>query len=443
VATTLRWQPPSGGNRLAAFYVILFEIHRKISIFHLEVKVYPEYYIIHAQDAEIHHSNEHLKVANMAQKKFLQESGVAVFDGNELIVKGALEAGAALITGYPGSPVANVFDVIEANQDYFREKGIKGVIANNENQSASILHGAMSVPGVLAMTVFKSVGTYVALDGLAITNYTIPESGSASICVSGDDPALSSTQVGADSRYTFHSAKIPVLEPSSNQEIKDWIGEAFNLARASQLLVGVIITTNQADGGGTVTLRPNIAPKVNMNDRVTVDTKSIQLRQRVSVPPNSAYLEKDIIDRRMPAFLAALRESGLNRIDPGAERSIGFVTSGNAYNYLRHAGYEMGVDGAFPVLKLGCTWPVEPGILVEFCESVDTVVVIEEKRGFIETQIKEILHDSMQRTRAAHKPGWGKLFPASLQGIPEDGALTPTLLIERIGRLLISLNLPT
>ncbi|MAT38668.1 MAG: hypothetical protein CL946_03590 [Ectothiorhodospiraceae bacterium] len=377
----------------------------------------------------------------MPQKKFTLDSGIAVFDGNELLVKGALEAGVALITGYPGSPVANVFDVIEANQDYFREKGIKGVIANNENQSASLLHGAMSVPGVRAMTVFKSVGTYVALDGLAISNYTIPEEGSASLCVAGDDPALSSTQVGADSRYTFHSAKIPVIEPATNQEIKDWIGTAFDLARDSQLLVGFIITTNQADGGGTVEIKPNIPPIVNMNDKVNVDTKEIKLQQRVSVPPNSAYLEKDIIDRRMPLLIEKVRECGINRIEEGESNRFGLITSGNAYNYLRHAMFEMKIDGQYPILKLGCTYPVDPEIMKTFCSSVEEAVIIEEKRGFVETQIKEILRDAQQEDpTAAFTPVWGKKFPAGLQGIPEEGALAPSILIDRIGKLVLQVT---
>jgi indolepyruvate ferredoxin oxidoreductase len=377
----------------------------------------------------------------MRQNRFTADGGIVVYDGNELLIKGALEAGVALITGYPGSPVANVFDVIEAQQELFRTHGIKGVIANNENQSASILHGAMSVPGVRAMTVFKSVGAYVALDGLAICNYTIPETGSAAICISGDDPALSSTQVGADSRYTFSSAKIPVLEPATNQEIKDWIAIAFDLAERAQLLVGSIITTNQADGGGTVAAHPNRYPAVNMNERTVVDTSSIRLRERVSVPPNSAWLEKDIIDRRMPRFLAELRAAAINRIESGTDQRIGFVTSGNAYNYLQHALLELALTDRFPLLKLGCTWPVDPEIVLRFSDSVDTLVVIEEKRGFIETQIKEILRDAEQDHRAGGGdagrlvPVWGKRFPEPLGGIPEDGGLTPSILIDRVGRL--------
>jgi indolepyruvate ferredoxin oxidoreductase len=369
---------------------------------------------------------------------FTRDHGIAVMDGNEMIIKGALEAGIALITGYPGSPVANVFDVIESHQELFREKGIKGIIANNENQSAALLHGAMSVPGIRAMTVFKSVGAYVALDGLAIANYTIPESGSAAICVAGDDPALSSTQVGADSRYTFHSAKIPVVEPSTNQEIKDWIDAAFRLAEVSQLLVGYIITTNQADGGGTVSLNANRYPTVNMHQKVLVDTSSIRLRERVSVPPNSAWLEGDIIHRRMPAFLAQLRRSGLNVVEDGADHRYSFITSGNAYNYLRHALYELEIDRRFPVLKLGCTYPLDPEMIAAFAEGNDEIIVIEEKRGFIETQVKEILRDAQQQNAGRFVPVWGKAFPLSLAGIPEEGALTPSILIDRIGRLMIA-----
>lgn len=371
------------------------------------------------------------------QSRFTQSSGIAVFDGNELLVKGALEAGAALITGYPGSPVANVFDVIEAEQEMFREKGIKGVIANNENQSASILHGAMSVPGIYAMTIFKSVGAYVALDGLAITNYAIPERGSAAVCVAGDDPALSSTQVGADSRYTFFGAKIPVIEPSTNQEIKDWIKTAFELARDAQLVTGYIITTNQADGGGTVEVRENIYPAINMHEKVTIDTTAIKLNERVSVPPNSAQLEKDIIYRRMPLFLEALRRSGINTVLEGSNRAFGFITSGNAFNYLQHAFLELHCLQVFPILKLGCTYPLDTQCIASFAQSVDEVIIVEEKRGFLESQIKGLLRDLQQEKKLPFINVWGKTFPSGLNGIPEEGGLTPGILIDRIGRLLL------
>ncbi|NOY05907.1 MAG: hypothetical protein GXO82_04645 [Chlorobi bacterium] len=372
------------------------------------------------------------------ENRFTLAEGSEVFEGNELIVKGALEAGVSLFTGYPGSPVAGVFTVLEQISDVLKEYGIKGIIANNENQAASMLHGAMSVPGVRAMAVFKSVGAYVALDGMAIVNYTIPEAGSAALCVAGDDPALSSTQVGADSRYTFFSAKIPVFEPATNQEIKDWIKLALDIAGRSQLLAGMIITTNQADGGGTVIVHPNVKPVISMHHPVMVDTSKIRVRQRVAVPPNSGELERDIIERRMPLFLEVIRESGLNRVEPGPDRRIGFVTSGNTYNYLRHALYELGTDGEFPVLKLGVTYPVDPEVVLAFAANADELFVVEEKRGFIESQVVEILRNARQEGRMESRDVWGKRFPDGLPGIPEAGALNPGILIKRIGNMLLA-----
>ncbi|HOW73330.1 MAG TPA: hypothetical protein PKY77_22245, partial [Phycisphaerae bacterium] len=73
-------------------------------------------------------------MSKTAQSKFLRESGVDVFNGNELLVKGALETegGVHLLTGYPGSPVATFFDVLADLADLLKERGIEGRIANNE-----------------------------------------------------------------------------------------------------------------------------------------------------------------------------------------------------------------------------------------------------------------------------------------------------------------------
>ena len=97
--------------------------------------------------------------------------GRAVLDGNELIVKGALEAGVSLITGYPGSPVADVFSICEAQAPYLRELGTEAQLANNEAQSAAMLNGARQVPGARALAVMKSVGAYVAV---SYTHLTLP-----------------------------------------------------------------------------------------------------------------------------------------------------------------------------------------------------------------------------------------------------------------------------
>ena len=101
--------------------------------------------------------------------RFLKEEGAEVFTGNELLIKGALEAegGTHLLTGYPGSPIAGFFDAMELVAPLFKEKGIRASISNNEALGAAMLNGSQMGP-LRAICAMKSVGLHVAADALAL-----------------------------------------------------------------------------------------------------------------------------------------------------------------------------------------------------------------------------------------------------------------------------------
>src|SRR3954463_4598542 len=103
--------------------------------------------------------------------RFLAESGREIFTGNELLVKGCLETegGVALLTGYPGSPVAGFFDVLGDIAGLLQKKGVRAFQANNEALSVAAVNGSQMMP-CRAITAFKSVGVHVASDALAIGN---------------------------------------------------------------------------------------------------------------------------------------------------------------------------------------------------------------------------------------------------------------------------------
>jgi len=113
-----------------------------------------------------------------------------------------------------------------------------------------------------AIVAMKSVGLHVAADALALGNLAGAHAEGGAIVVIGDDPWSDSTQVPADSRYLCKHLFMPVLEPSSLQELKDWIDLGYKLSREANLYIGYLVTTNQVDGGGTVTVRPNHFPKL-------------------------------------------------------------------------------------------------------------------------------------------------------------------------------------
>src|SRR5204862_5318358 len=147
-----------------------------------------------------------------------------------------LENRVALLTGYPGSPVSDVFDAASAAAPLLKKHGIVAEMANNEALSVARLNGSR-MAGVRAMAVMKSVGLHVASDGLALGNLSEPRNEGGSVVVVGDDPWIDSTQINNDSRFLSQHLHMPVLEPATFQEMKDWVGTAFELSSASDLYV--------------------------------------------------------------------------------------------------------------------------------------------------------------------------------------------------------------
>ncbi len=384
----------------------------------------------------------------MTDKRFVQGSGTNVFNGNELIVKGALESRVGLLAGYPGSPVAEVYTIIEENADILREHGLWGELTNDESQGAAALNGALEA-GVNAMAVMKSVGLNVAADPINIINYadkySLSGKRAGALVVCGDDPHASSTQVAGDSRQLMEHLKMPVMEPSNPQELKDWIGEALKLSVYSNLVVGYLITTFLAEGGGNVQVNENKPPEITFKNPISIDTSKVDIPRMVSIPPNTWDLEREIIRVRFPKVHEYVRQNRLNRFlyaDDKNQHRIGFAAAGISYSYLEQALWELGLDEQFPILKLGVTYPLDPQCVAELAEHVENIIVVEEKSPIIENQIKQILRDLSQEGEIKSAPNvYGKNFPSG-DGFPEEGGLTPSIVIEKLGRLVLELGDP-
>jgi indolepyruvate ferredoxin oxidoreductase len=374
-------------------------------------------------------------------ERFLKEEGLEVFTGNELILKGGLESRLGLLTGYPGSPVSDVFDSASSIAPLLKKHGILAEMANNEALSVARLNGSR-IAGVRAMAVMKSVGLHVASDGLALGNLSEPNNEGGSIVVVGDDPWMDSTQINSDSRFLSQHLHMPVLEPATFQEIKDWVGQAFEMSSLTNLYFTYLLTTNQADGGGTVWVRPNQFSKVNTQHPVTIDTNKIVSENVVLLPPRTQARENSLPQR----FETLIREARARQINQlilptqsiSGRFPLGLVASGLTYCYLEHALAEMGLQGRIPILKLGLTYPIDGQIVMELAQTVRSIFVIEEKRGFMETQISEILKNAYQAGAMAQPlPVWGKIFPNNLPGIPELKGLNPSLIIQYLAPVLL------
>ena len=122
-------------------------------------------------------------------ERFTKEDGYEVFSGNELIVKGALEAGIPIASGYMGSPVAESFTFAENYREWLNDRGFYWEAAKNEAEGVVRLNGAR-VAGKDAMAVMKSVGLNMAADPLG--DLQLPSSGD---CVGGGRSSWETTSM--------------------------------------------------------------------------------------------------------------------------------------------------------------------------------------------------------------------------------------------------------
>ena len=383
--------------------------------------------------------------------RFLVEAGREVFTGNELLVKGALETenGVHLFTGYPGSPVAGFFDCLGDISDLLQKKGIRAFQANNEALGVAAVNGSQMV-ACRAMVAFKSVGTHVAADALALGNLAGAHPQGGVVVVSGEDPWCDSTQVPADSRFLFEHLRMPVVEPGSVQELKDWVGLSFKLSQAGGLYIGFIVTVAGADGGGSAECRPNYFPEINTGHRIALETGSLPL-DKVLLPPRSWRREIEIGERYAKTIKAA-RALEINRIfcreklaakaaSPQGLAPVGFITTGMAKPYLEHVLHDVGMSGAFPILNMGMSFPIDTQIVEEFSRTCERMIVIEERRSFLEKNIRDAIFHELPQERASDIASrmYGKKFPNGVEGIPDTRGLNYSVLAQRIIPLIQSL----
>jgi indolepyruvate ferredoxin oxidoreductase len=378
--------------------------------------------------------------------RFLAESGIEVFSGNELLVKGTFETdgGVHLLTGYPGSPIAGFFDILSDLGPLLKEKGIRAFQANNEALGAAAINGSQMAP-YRAIAAMKNVGVHVAADALALGNLAGAHAQGGAVIIMGEDPWCDSTQVPADSRFLCEHLRMACVEPGTPQELKDWLNLSFRLSQAAGLYVGYIVTVAQADGGGSVQCRPNQFPAVNTNTRSEMPTDKINL-EKVLLPPRTWQQELKMPQRHV-ATMDAAAVMGINRIIPAgfnwnSPAPLGFIVTGMGGPYLRHVLAEIGLDGAFPVLQMGMSYPADARLLAEFARTCQSMIVIEERRSFLEKNLRDNLFHVFPQEQASALSArlFGKRFPGDTEGIPDTRGLNYSVLAQKLIPLIQSIQ---
>ena len=293
----------------------------------------------------------------------MSETNKVIMLGNEAIARGAYEAGVKVSAAYPGTPSTEISENIVQYDEIYAEW------SPNEKVATEVAIGA-SISGVRAMASMKHVGVNVASDPL----YTISYGGVGGglVLVAADDPGIYSSQNEQDTRCVARAAMVPVLEPSDSQEAKDFVKCAYEISEKYDTPVIVRTTTRLAHSQGTVTLE----------DRVEVADKPYKRNPgKFVMMPVNAIKRHVYVEKRMKALVEDGCSFAINRAEYN-DTSIGFITSGIPYQYVKEACPDASV------LKLGMVHPLPRKLIEEFASRVDKLYIFEELEPVIEEQVK-------------------------------------------------------
>ncbi len=290
-------------------------------------------------------------------------SEMKIMLGNEAIARGAYEAGVKVSAAYPGTPSTEISESIVKYPEVYAEW------SPNEKVAMEVAIGA-SISGVRAMASMKHVGVNVASDPLYTASYAGVNGGL--VLVAADDPGLYSSQNEQDSRCVARAAIIPVLEPSDSSEAKEFTKFAFELSETYDTPVMLRTTTRLSHSQGPVELC----------ERAVIEDKKYERNPaKFVMMPGNAKGRHLYVEERMKKMAEDGCAFPINHVEYN-DLSIGFITSGIPYQYVKEACPNASV------LKLGMVHPLPRKLIEEFASKVEKLYIFEELEPVIEEQVR-------------------------------------------------------
>jgi indolepyruvate ferredoxin oxidoreductase len=332
---------------------------------------------------------------------------------------------AGFISGYRGSPLGGYDQALWKAKKYLAEKHIVFQPGVNEELAATALWGTQQLgfappgsnkyDGVFGIWYGKGPGVDRCSDVFKHANMagTTPLGGV--IAVAGDDHVAKSSTAAHQSDHIFKACGLPVFFPTDVQDILDLGLHALAMSRYAGVWAGMKTIQEIVES--------------SMSTQVDPDRVNIIIPTDFDMPPGGLHIrwpdapleqEQRLFDFKWYAALAYIRANRLNHnVIEGKNDRLGLIASGKAYNDLRQALIDLGLDTetcqrlGIRVHKVAVVWPLEAQITREFATGLKEILVIEEKRQVIEYQLKEELYNWRSDVRPVVL---GKFDDASTEG---------------------------
>jgi len=309
---------------------------------------------------------------------------------------------AGYVTGYRGSPLGGLDQQFPRAANELNERNIVFEPALNEDLAATALWGAQQAElrgdgkydGVFGIWYGKGPGVDRSGDVFRHANLAGTSSNGGVLILMGDDHTCESSTTAHQSEFALVDAMIPTLNPVNVSEIIEYGLHGWALSRFAGVWCGLKAVKDNIESTASV--------HSSLDDFtfVTPDKGGLPeegLNIRTDDPP--AIQEARLHQYKLDAVTAYAKANQLNKViwSGGVKPSVGIISTGKSYLDTLQAFEELGIDEAranelgIALFKVGMPWPIEPTGIEAFSEGLDLLIVVEEKRALIESQIKTIL----------------------------------------------------
>lgn len=339
----------------------------------------------------------------------LNEPGkVCLMQGNEAIVRGAVEAGINFAASYPGSPSSQILGMLGK---IARERGFYAQWATNEVCALEACIGT-SLANARSICIVKQNGLLCTADALHCGAQHGVKGGL--VIVTSDDPSAHSSTNEFDSRFMAMSADLPMLEPTTMQEAKDMVPYAFELSERYRQMVLLRLTTRVCHGRSNVTLgalpeKPHTMQKVDEWDRLVC----------------VSYRHTPMLET-LDSLQEAFENCPYNHYSGPDKPKKLIVAGGTGRLYAEEALRRLGKTDEVGLLSLASLWPLPEKLIVHYLQHAEDVLILEEVDPFLERNLQAIAGKNRFTVRFAGR-GDGAL--------PRIGELTPELVTGAVSAL--------
>jgi len=354
---------------------------------------------------------------------------------------------AGFVSGYRGSPLGGFDLELWRARKHLEGANVKFQPGLNEDLGATMVWGTQQTglfpgakhDGVFGMWYGKGPGVDRCGDVFKHANAAGTSKHGGVLALAADDHACRSSTLPHGSEDEFVSAMMPVLNPAGVQDILDMGLLGWAMSRYTGRWVGFKTIAETVESSASVQVDP-FAQEIVLPGDEDFAMPAGGLNIRWPDPP----LDQEMRLHRY-AVKAAQAFARANRIDrlvlDAPDARLGIVTTGKSHLDVLQALEYLGLDEAacrdigIRVYKVGMTWPLEPVGIAAFARGLEDILVVEEKRAFIERQMKEQFYNWPESW--GRRPSIvGKYDESGEWILPSTGELTPATIAGVIGRRL-------